>query len=187
LSAAIRRAVQCPITSNSSTEAAHGTKTAGNRKQKDNAQDTDEPPLFDVFRASVVEKYGTAESAWDAMNNISAKNDGLSRTDFKRAVSSLGVAASSSEKRNLRKALDPENKKVITFRDFKAFMKTASSVESKGHSPNLAALPLDTPTLPEGYQHRENNEKQIISLLIGRISSKSSCVTAQGIPVCLLE
>ena len=94
----------------------------------------------------------------------------------------LGVAASRADKRNLRRALDPENKKMINYGDFLAFVETGNNAESQKKSLGrvLAALPIDTPHLPDGYQHRENNENQIISLLIGRISSKSSCIVAQG-------
>jgi hypothetical protein len=184
LAQAIRRAVENPIASNVSLEPAHArTKTAGNHNYNNKTSITSQSmdQVLFQFRKRVVKKYGSAELAWEDLNSLS-DNEGLSRTDFKTAVSMLGLTASRSDKRSLRKALDPENIKVIQYKDFKAFIEMGSSAESNEHSPGLAlaVLPIDVPSLPESYRHRESNENQIIALLTGRISSKSSCIAAQG-------
>ena len=61
--------------------------------------------LEQQFKQNVLQKYSTAQDAWQVFNSIS-DGEGISRTDFKTVLAMLGIkGAATKEKRALRKKM----------------------------------------------------------------------------------
>ena len=62
--------------------------------------------LEQQFKQNVLQKYSTAQDAWQVFNSIS-DGEGISRTDFKTVLAMLGMkGAATKEKGALRKKMD---------------------------------------------------------------------------------
>ena len=80
------------------------------------------------------------------------------------------------------KQMDPQNTKLITQAAFQTFMASGSStgdVDIPDNQKIHRALPVDVPSLPDGYHHRHATERRIRELLVGKVESKA-CIVAQG-------
>ena len=108
------------------------------------------------------------------------------RTDFKVVLRMIGLSITSTEKRILRKRMDPSNSKFIRFVDFQSFFNIETGpISAPGPASNesesrAASIPVDTPNLPDNYSHRPNVEKQLIELLVGKASCQGGCIAAYG-------
>ena len=133
--------------------AAHG------RKQRAEATIGKQPPLEARFRAQVFEQYSSVEEGWKVFDSIGETPGQLTRSDWKAVLRLLGIEASTKDKGNLRKKLDPSNSKLIAFADFAEFMRSdaktagedgrSSSAGAVDKTPQFAALPSDVAEVPD--------------------------------------
>ena len=73
---------------------------------RDSHTTTSASSLEQQFKQNVLQKYSTAQDAWQVFNSIS-DGEGISRTDFKTVLAMLGMKeATTKEKGALRKKMD---------------------------------------------------------------------------------
>jgi hypothetical protein len=110
------------------------------------------------FKELLLAKYGTPEVAFQAFDI--KKKGAISRSDFKRALNSIGLDDISEKDRGtLRKRLDPNNTKKIELSGLVQFMAGSAKAEkepnkTKRRHSQLHPLPLDVPVkVPTGLRH----------------------------------
>ena len=129
------------------------------------------------FRHAVLEKYGTAESAYE---KIKGKAETMTKKQLRKAMKKLGLHLQEGEKRVLKKIL---GSRTITLHSFRTYVDeggTATSDETA--APNtatgLADLPPTVPQLPPSFKQREHPQKQLISALLNAAQTTTTSVTA---------